>query len=108
MVVRSADAWLARPFYGNYRYVLRPVLAVVFGGRMTEMVEITNNEGQEAADAYIAQIAAENRFADAYAGALQAVVLNAVVGVIPGVLMGSDPFENAHGEPVDGVADEFE
>lgn len=41
---------------------------------------------------------------------LQLVFLNVIIGLVPGLLIGSDPFENVHGDPVGGAAfeDDFE
>lgn len=80
-----------------------------FFGMMMESIEIMNNEGEAAMQEFTEAYALENRNGIAYGGMAQLVVLNILTGLIPGVLLKSDPFENAHGQPVHGgVEEDFE
>lgn len=84
----------------------------IFGSSFWEPVmqsiELTQSQGEAASAEFMEAYALENKYANAYGGGVQAIVLNLIVGLIPGVLLSSDPFENMHGEPVGGTAEEFE
>lgn len=105
------SAWLYLVFFVAYILlgtVTQGFFYGLFGIDITaQMEELAPIMLEEGFGAYFAAVA-EYQNEWIYPNIVQMVVLNIALGLIPGFMMGSDPFENVHGEPLQGVADEFE